>query len=182
MQSKADIKRRHILDTAKQFILENGFNSLTLEGVANNAGISKGGLLYHFPNKEKLIIGIAEYIFTEFEQNFKKFGENQPDQKGKWTRGFIEASKADLTKNTELYIGVLAALNAGAEISDNLSEIYNSILEKLQDDEIDSVIVNTIRLAIDGIYYSQVLNVSPLEEVKVNEVIQQLMKMTRWEG
>ncbi|MDG6684823.1 TetR/AcrR family transcriptional regulator, partial [Staphylococcus aureus] len=41
MQSKADIKRRHILDTAKQFILENGFNSLTLEGVANNAGISK---------------------------------------------------------------------------------------------------------------------------------------------
>ena len=35
-----------------------GVAKLTLEAVAKEAGVSKGGLLYHFSNKEALIEGM----------------------------------------------------------------------------------------------------------------------------
>ena len=44
-----------ILKMAKEIILEKGVNHFTLEEVAKGAGISKGGLLYHFNSREALI-------------------------------------------------------------------------------------------------------------------------------
>lgn len=182
MQSKADIKRQLILETAKTLVLADGFNSLTLEAVAKKAGISKGGLLYHFPNKEKLIAWLGEYIFQEFENNFSKIADSDPIQTGRWTRAFIEASKADLTENAELNVGVLASSILDSEVSESISEVYKSILTKIQDDGLDSITVDLIRLTLDGLYYSQTLNVAPLEKQRVNEVFDQLMKMTKCEG
>ncbi len=44
-------KRLLILDAASRVVLDKGASALTLESVAEQAGISKGGLLYHFPTK-----------------------------------------------------------------------------------------------------------------------------------
>ena len=93
MQSKADIKRQLILETAKTLVLADGFNSLTLEAVAKKAGISKGGLLYHFPNKEKLIAWLGEYIFQEFENNFSKIADSDP-RKEEYANCFTISDKA----------------------------------------------------------------------------------------
>lgn len=40
--------------------LEHGFGRVTLDAVAERAGISKGGLLYHFPSKTKLITALLQ--------------------------------------------------------------------------------------------------------------------------
>lgn len=41
--------------------LEDGFGHVTMEAVARRAGVSKGGLLYHFPNKTRLIEGMLAH-------------------------------------------------------------------------------------------------------------------------
>ena len=46
--------RERILDTAESRLLELGQRGLVLSAVATQAGVSKGGLLYHFPSKEAL--------------------------------------------------------------------------------------------------------------------------------
>lgn len=182
MYSKADLKRNHILETAKQFIVENDISSLTLDAVSKKAGISKGGLLYHFPNKQKLIMGLGEHIFEEFERDFYKLGESDPVQTGKWARALIKTTEADLTQKAELNVGVLAASILDSEASKKMSATYNAILEKLQDDGLDPVVVDIIRLSLDGLYYSQTLNVAPLKTDRIKAVIQELMKMTKCEG
>lgn len=48
-------KRSSILLAASIVVKNNGVEKLTLEAVAKEAGVSKGGLLHHFPNKEALI-------------------------------------------------------------------------------------------------------------------------------
>jgi AcrR family transcriptional regulator len=35
--------------------------------VAQAAEVSKGGLLYHFPNKEALITGIIQHLIDDFK-------------------------------------------------------------------------------------------------------------------
>lgn len=179
MDSKAELKRQLILDTAKQIILDHDFHALTLDAVAKQAGISKGGLLYHFPNKDALIKGLVAYIFEEVCVNFHKYAENDSNKKGKWTRAFIEASKHDLEHNAALNIGVFVASLLDPEVSKNISDGYQSILARLEQDGINPLTATIIRLALDGLYYSQMLHIAPLDKERQNEVIQQLVRMTR---
>ncbi|MGC1728438.1 MAG: TetR/AcrR family transcriptional regulator, partial [Steroidobacteraceae bacterium] len=50
--------RERLLDAAERLVAEMGAAHLTLDGVAKFAGVSKGGLLYHFPSKDSLLEGM----------------------------------------------------------------------------------------------------------------------------
>jgi AcrR family transcriptional regulator len=178
MVTKASQKRQLILQAAIQIILEQDFNALTLDAVAKQAGISKGGLLYHFPNKESLIKGLAQFVFEELSVNFHQFAEKDSQKSGKWTRALIEASKIDLEQNAELNVGIFAASYLDSDLANDISKGYQSILAKLENDGIDPVTSTIIRLALDGLYYSKMLNISPLEKERQDEVLQQLLTMT----
>jgi AcrR family transcriptional regulator len=56
--------RDRILDAFAQVLGENGERAATLDAVAAAAGVSKGGLLYHFGSKEALIDGVLERLAT----------------------------------------------------------------------------------------------------------------------
>ena len=47
--------RVKLLQAAAKVVAQHGAGSLTLEHVALMAQVSKGGLLYHFPNKYALL-------------------------------------------------------------------------------------------------------------------------------
>ena len=54
--------REEILDAYARLVVDGGTKAATLESVARDAGVSKGGLLYHFPSKAKLAEGLAERL------------------------------------------------------------------------------------------------------------------------
>ena len=47
--------RHKILETAVAIVDTNGAAHLTIDAVAAHAGLSKGGVLYHFPSKRALL-------------------------------------------------------------------------------------------------------------------------------
>ncbi|MBM7599603.1 AcrR family transcriptional regulator [Virgibacillus halotolerans] len=179
MKSKSAIKRQHILKSATVFILENNFNKLTLDAVAKQAGISKGGLLYHFPNKEALLMGLTQYTFEEFTILTEAHAKEDPVEKGKWSRAYIEAVKWDLENNAALNVGIMAASTLDPKLSESMSHGYQHIQSKMEKDSIDSETVAIIRLAIDGLYYAELFNIAPLDEKSREKVIQQLINMTK---
>jgi AcrR family transcriptional regulator len=61
--------RDRILDAFAQVLGENGERAATLDAVAAAAGVSKGGLLYHFGSKEALIDGVLERLATLVERD-----------------------------------------------------------------------------------------------------------------
>lgn len=64
--------RESILRAAVTVLVRGGPTALTLEQVAQEAAISKGGLLYHFPGKEPLIAGLVDWVIADL-------GESKPD-------------------------------------------------------------------------------------------------------
>jgi len=50
--------RDRLLDAFEELLIEHGERAATLDGVAAAAGVSKGGLLYHFGSKAALIDGL----------------------------------------------------------------------------------------------------------------------------
>ena len=65
MKEKPDTRTR-LLDAAAGIVAQSGAANLTIDAVAENAGLSKGGVLYHFPSKKALLQGMLERIMEEF--------------------------------------------------------------------------------------------------------------------
>ncbi|PSH62128.1 TetR/AcrR family transcriptional regulator [Phyllobacterium sophorae] len=61
-----------ILDAAEDVLLAHGIAGLTLNAVAKQAGITKGGLLYHFRTKNDLERGIERRFIARIEHRLSK--------------------------------------------------------------------------------------------------------------
>jgi len=55
-------KVRRILDAAASVFARRGFNEARMDDVAEEAGVSKGGLYLHFPSKDALFDGLVGYL------------------------------------------------------------------------------------------------------------------------
>lgn len=53
-------RRSEILSAYRRIVLDQGERAATVDAVARTAGVSKGGLLYHFPTKDALLRGLCE--------------------------------------------------------------------------------------------------------------------------
>ena len=70
MPKSGEKTRAALLDAASRIVQQRGVEHLTLELTAQEAGVSKGGLLYHFPSKEALIKGMIQSYLERFTADF----------------------------------------------------------------------------------------------------------------
>ncbi len=63
---RASSKTR-ILDAALRVTRREGITGLTLESAAREAGVTKAGLLYHFPGRHELLMAIQHHICDAWE-------------------------------------------------------------------------------------------------------------------
>jgi len=50
--------RERMLDAFVDVVVDDGERAATLDAVAERSGVSKGGLLYHFPSRDALVEGV----------------------------------------------------------------------------------------------------------------------------
>jgi AcrR family transcriptional regulator len=53
--------RKRLIDAAIDCLTKLGYSATTLQVVTDQAGVSRGAVLHHFPNKVDLMIAVAEY-------------------------------------------------------------------------------------------------------------------------
>lgn len=63
--------RAKILQAAVAVVEREGVSRLTLEAAAEEAGITKGGLLYHFETRDALLTAIHQLLSEEWEAKLK---------------------------------------------------------------------------------------------------------------
>jgi AcrR family transcriptional regulator len=83
--------RDRLIDAAEAVIVRDGVANLTLDAVAREAGVSKGGLLYHFPSKSALTMAIVERLATRCEANQARALQAEPASPGAFTRAYLHA-------------------------------------------------------------------------------------------
>ena len=57
---KSEISVAHIVDAAMRVLARQGYAHSSLMDIANEVGMSKGAVHYHFPTKEALITQVLE--------------------------------------------------------------------------------------------------------------------------
>jgi AcrR family transcriptional regulator len=154
--------RARLLDAATDVLLHDGAQALTLDAVAKQAQVSKGGLLYHFPTKQALIAGMVDRLVGHFDTALAQAG----DEPGAATRVYLTAtveqqptaagSAADRTT-----AALLAAAIVEPEALAPLREIYEAWQRRLENDGIDPAVATAVRLAVDGWWLSRLVNLAP---------------------
>ncbi len=81
--------RTRILDAAEDIVRTRGVTALTLDLAAKQAGVSKGGLLYHFNSKEALLDALLKRLASFIEEDFAAGVSEQPPGPGRVARAML---------------------------------------------------------------------------------------------
>src|SRR3712207_8711030 len=81
------------LEAAERVVARDGVARLSLDAVAGNADVSKGGLLYHFPNKDALISAMVLRWVDGFERDIgQRLEMEEAGAAGSWARAYAGAT------------------------------------------------------------------------------------------
>ncbi|GHH42614.1 TetR/AcrR family transcriptional regulator [Lentzea cavernae] len=83
--------RRVLLDAAGSCIRARG-TSATLDHIAKEAGVSKGGLLHHFATKDDLVRALAQDLFDRFRADVLAAADLDDVAPGRLTRAYVRVS------------------------------------------------------------------------------------------
>lgn len=170
-------KKALVLAAAAKVVSERGVFNLTLDAVAKEAGISKGGLLYHYASKEKLVEDMVEFLAENYVEKIDRRAEEYADETGRWTRAFWDVTAHN--SNREMNAGLLAAKAVNPALMQPIRDAYQYWQGRLMNDGIDPVDATIVRLAADGIWLSQLLDLEQLDEdtlLKIQERLNELIK------
>lgn len=152
-------KREELLRHAASIVRRDGAGALTLDAVAVEAGVSKGGVLYHFPTKEQLLAAMVESLIAGFERGLGAAVDD--DAPGAFARAYLTLTASVDVDAQRLTAGLLAAVAEAPETLTPLRSRYRAWDARLKDDGIDAAEATIARLVADGLWLADLLDLAP---------------------
>ncbi|SFJ87158.1 transcriptional regulator, TetR family [Halobacillus dabanensis] len=171
-------KRQKILEAAALIVKEQGSDALTLDAVAKRAEVSKGGLLYHFSTKQALVEGLVQHMNDIYRENVQELVEEDREEIGKWARSFINVMHDKSGENRTISAGMLAAQGINPELLQPLKDTYADWQHHMEHDGLDQVDATIIRLAVDGLWLSEIFGLGTLPPTLREQVLERLNEQT----
>jgi AcrR family transcriptional regulator len=178
-QDAATQTRQRLLEATLRVMHTQGAAALTLDQVAKEAGVSKGGLLHHFPSKDALIEAMLRHLFEQFEQCVYQFYEQEPPAPGRLLRAYIRASYADQPVPLDMAVMLFAQIAQHAALRRMVQEDQQMWHERLLKDGIPAPLATVIRQACDASWSERLLTDVDDELVSRQMIIGELLRLTR---
>jgi AcrR family transcriptional regulator len=179
MKNNSAETRRLLLRAANEIVLNDGVIHLTLEAVAAKAGISKGGLLYHFRTKEVMIESLIDYLKEGFSQDFAREFAAEENQAGGKVRAYIRASANTKSEDLNLSAGLLAAFANNPKLIEPFQKMIAETQIEIEQDGIDPVLATLLRLATDGLWMAEMFNVAPPTGKLREDVVNLMLELSK---
>jgi AcrR family transcriptional regulator len=156
--------KHRIVAAAEEVVLRDGVARLTLEAAAAEAGLSKGGVLYHFPSRDALVAAMVDTIIEEFDRDIDR-EMDALEGAGRFTRAYIRATMAPSPtrpdRDDRLGAAVIAAAAAEPALLLPLQRAADRWQSRLEDDGIDPTTATVLRLACDGLWLCDLFGLAP---------------------
>jgi AcrR family transcriptional regulator len=134
------------LNAAETLLAEQGAPCLTLSAVAERAGVSKGGLLYHFSTKEALIRGLIERLVSDFDELVAAQDERS------YTRAYLAATFLAVRSGRLRRWAVATGAAGDPGLLAPLREAMERWHREGLADEPDPMAARIVRLACEGLW------------------------------
>jgi AcrR family transcriptional regulator len=174
--------RDRIVEAAEDVVLVDGVGALTLDKAAARAGMSKGGVLYHFPTRSALISAMVERLAERFDAGLA--AHQVDDGPGSYARAYVREcfaapQGADEVRTEQLGAALLAAMASEPHLLDPLRRAFAGWQQELAAQAPDPVRATVARLAADGLWLCELFGLAELTPQLREQVRLELERLTR---
>ncbi|MEU5844266.1 TetR/AcrR family transcriptional regulator [Rhodococcus sp. NPDC047139] len=173
----APAARAKLLDAFVTILLEQGERAATLDAVAATAGVSKGGLLYHFPTKDALVEGLAEHVEALAAEDVEQMSSAPEGPAAYYIRTSVYA---DTPLDQAIIATTRLSQTANPRARQALRRIRQGWLDALSVEVTDPAAARAVMLIGDGLYYGAAMSgeTSETPPEDVGELLEVVRRIT----
>lgn len=146
--------RERVLGAYEELLISDGPRAATLEAVAAAAGVSKGGLLYHFKSKEALTDGLLARLREGAELDFAAMAQD-PEGCASY---YIRTSVFGGTPFDRAIVAAHRLIQSDDDtVRQAFAELHARWFELILSDVGDPAVARAVMLLGDGLYYNAAL-------------------------
>ena len=164
--------RDRLIDAFETLLVTAGSRSATLDAVAGEARVSKGGLLYHFHSKDELVEGMLTRLREQGVADAEKMRTS--------TKGPVEYYLVTSVNSGSDFDRALVAAGRIAQENDSrasaaLADLREGWFTVLREHLGDEALARTIQLIGDGLYFDDTTGLSEKNALtNVRDVLRRL--------
>lgn len=160
MVKRARNASSEILAAARKVTARNGAGNLTIDSVAREIGMSKGGVLYNFPSKQALLSALLQDLIEAHLMRMSEIDRAEPNAT---LRGYLCSLAAANDLEPNLSMAILAAAAESPELLSPLRDMIESDQRKITSQSTDPVGAHVILAALDGLRFQHLLRLPPYD-------------------
>jgi AcrR family transcriptional regulator len=157
--------REKILDAAAELVTEIGAGRLTLDAVAERAGLSKGGLLYNFKTKDALLQAMIQRMIDQVHAEKEAIRGSLAGSTDIEARLCLYACQSLQTAPMkEVANGLLAALAENPKLLEPVRVVLTDVVEKIKATSTNPQAAFLAWLAMEGLNSMTMHDINPFSE------------------
>ncbi|WP_394279893.1 TetR/AcrR family transcriptional regulator [Microbacterium sp.] len=146
--------REKVLDAFEAALIDGGARSATMDAVAASAGVSKGGLLYHFASKDALEGALLERLERLVEEDLDDMGEDADGVVATFIRTSLHT---DSPLDRAIVAASRLAQTGHVDAAASLRRVRTRWEESLRPHTRDETALQLVLLVSDGLYFNSAL-------------------------
>lgn len=169
--------RGKLLDAAAELIACGSVQDLTLEGVAAAAGVTKGGLIYHFKTKDELLGAVVARMIEQLDQRTRDKAAKRGHTPGALLQALIDDTFDMLPSEKLLLTNLLAAATQYPHLLGPVQQAYHRVYNEFAEAGPQAGLALAISAALDGLTLLELLNLHQFTQRQreaIREALQQL--------
>lgn len=173
MARPRSIDREAVLDLAEAIVCQQGISALTMDAVAQAAGISKGGVQSCFGTKAALIDALFARFGQAYERRFREVAGLDDDPSGQ-VRAHVEATFGSDKVSSAKAAGLLAALLQSPQDLDGTLTWYRERVRNWQLDKPGHQQALLAFLATEGAFMLRYFGLVEMDDALWQKALQQI--------
>ena len=170
--------RERILEAAERVVADVGAARLTLDSVAHSAGVSKGGLLYHFPSKESLLGALAQRYVDSMDNCIERAKCSlHTSESGRDLKACILGVLGDDPRTKAMGAVLLATAANDLTLLEVIRQRIAQYTVELAESHADFARAAVVLLAIDGLKMRESLRISSFTASQREQIVNELLKI-----
>lgn len=173
MAPKPTAKNR-ILNAAAQVVDRSGAAHLTIDAVAEQAQLSKGGVLYHFPSKRAMLEGMLQHVLLKTQERVANHRPEVAGGNNPTVSALIIAAREQDDQERAMSLAILAAAAEDPTLLDPAREVIADWFNAIEEEGPFGVV---LLLATEGMRFLDMLNLLPSKPEERTELQESLLRM-----
>jgi AcrR family transcriptional regulator len=178
-KKQPELVRRALLDAAARLATEQGLAGVTIQAIADAVGVTKGGLLHHFPSKQALVDAVFANILEQLDAEIDAYMAVDDERQGSFTRAYVQAVFDDCERGSS---GPWAGASVSLVMDPLLRRMWcawlQARLERHRKTD-GGLALEIVRRAADGVWMAYMLQTEGIPSVELPVLRAKLIAMTK---